>query len=170
MLQWVGEQVLKPQYLIESCTDDYEDPAEELSGAMATAEPQRIYSGAIAEVELSSESTAEPQRICSGAADMTTPFARRERMIRFISEHYTFVPGAHTSTRVIKDAFLHYANSVPPFTEAQMNSYISHAMTIATTTGQTLTDQGVQTKPKWDGTKLYHGYLNLGPVHGCAPP
>ena len=131
-----GEQVLKPLYLIESGTDDYEDLADEM------------------EME---------------DHNLTTPFARRERMIRFILEHYTFVSGARTTTREIKDAFFRFANHVPPFTEAQMNNYIGHAINVATTTtGQTLKDQGVQTKAKWDGAKMQQGYLNLGPLHGCA--
>ena len=181
MLRWVSEQVLKPRYLIESGTDDYEDPAEEMEMEVAeelssesTAEPQRIYSGATAEVEMAEEmemEVAEEHSSGATAADMTTPFARRERMIRFISEHYTFVSGARTTTREIKDAFFRFANHVPPFTEAQMNNYIGHAINVATTTtGQTLKDQGVQTKAKWDGAKMQQGYLNLGPLHGCAPP
>ena len=166
--------MLKPRYLIESGTDDYEDlaevveeveaeVAEELSSE-STAKPQRIYSGATAEVKMAEEMEMEDH-------DPTTPFARRERMIRFISEHYAFVPGALTTTQEIKAAFLRYTNPAPPFTEAQMNSYIGHTITIATTTtGQTLKDQGVQTKAKWDGAKIQQGYLNLGPLHGCAPP
>ena len=191
----MSEQVLKPRYLIESGTDDYEDPAEEMemevaeelssestaepqriySGATAAAaEPQRIYSGATAEVEMAEEmemEVAEEHSSGATAGDMTTSFARREHMIRFILEHYTFVSGAWTTTREIKDAFFRFANHVPPFTEAQMNNYIGHAINVATTTtGQTLKDQGVQTKAKWDGAKIQQGYLNLGPLHGCAPP